>query len=146
MGGFFFFFFFKKAWADLCLMYQKMVAQPKPVATLRCERGFGRDDRKSMLQRPSCQVISWLVSLAVKKSLLVQSQPGRRKQHGELQQASSSTFEFMVLVFICKNIPAARMFYHWGLFSRHVTGATSRGQQSFERGSADQQSTCLIRS
>lgn len=48
----------RKLFADLFLMYQKIVAQPKPVATLRCESGFGREDRKSPVQRPSCQVIS----------------------------------------------------------------------------------------
>lgn len=50
----------------LYFMYQKIVAQPKPVAMLRCESGFGRVDRKSLLQRPSCQVIRWLVSLGLK--------------------------------------------------------------------------------
>lgn len=47
-----------KVCAHLCLMYQKIVVQPNPVATLRCESGAGRDDKKSLLQRPSCQVIS----------------------------------------------------------------------------------------
>lgn len=42
-----------------------MVAHPKPVATLRCESGFGSEDRKSLLHRPSCQVISWLTSLVL---------------------------------------------------------------------------------
>lgn len=49
---------FSEVHADLFLMYQKIVAQPKPVATLRCESGFGSEDRKLLLQRPSCQVIS----------------------------------------------------------------------------------------
>ena len=49
---------FLKVCPDLCFMYQKMVAQPNPVATLRCESGLGREDRKLLLQRPSCQVIS----------------------------------------------------------------------------------------
>lgn len=69
-------YLFLKMWAYLCFMYQKIVAQPNPVATLRWESGLGREVRKSLLQRPSCQVISWLVSLAVKESLLDQTQPG----------------------------------------------------------------------
>lgn len=51
-------FLFSSVHSDLFFINHKMVAQPKPVATLRCESGFGRDDRKSLLQRPSCQVIN----------------------------------------------------------------------------------------
>lgn len=70
-------FLFSSVHPDLFLINHRMVAQPKPVATLRCESGFGRADRKSLLQRPSCQVINWLVSLALKKSPAGQSQPAR---------------------------------------------------------------------
>ncbi len=75
-----------KSWVEfyLCFMYQKMVAQPKPVATLRWESGLGKEDRKSALQRPSCQVISWLRSLGmnlmISWSSLSHSQPKRERQ------------------------------------------------------------------
>lgn len=71
---------FFKVWADLFLMSQKRVAQPNPVAVLMCESGFGRERRNSLLQRPSCQVISWLASLGVKESPLDQSQPVRGRK------------------------------------------------------------------
>lgn len=64
----------------LCFMYQKMVAQPKPVATLRWESALGKEDRKSALQRPSCQVISWLTSSGMNlmtSSSLSHLQPNR---------------------------------------------------------------------
>lgn len=67
-------------WFYLCFIYQKIVAQPKPVATLRCESGLGKADRKSVPQRPSCHVISWLTSFGtnlVMSSLLCHSQPNR---------------------------------------------------------------------
>lgn len=79
------FFFFSSLQSDLFLNNHRMVAQPKPVATLICECGFGRDDRKSLPQRPSCQVIKRLASLAAKQSPSGQSQPteGRKWKSGE---------------------------------------------------------------
>lgn len=100
-------------------MYQKIVAQPNPVATLRCESGAGRDDKKSLLQRPSCQVISWLVSPAVKKSLLDQSQPARCK-HNKISHILTPSF----IYFLTTN-----------LLSYQVFNATSRGQHSYDIGS-----------
>ena len=49
----------------LCLSNQKIVAHPKPVARLIWELGCGNEVRKSLLQRPSCHVISWLMSFGL---------------------------------------------------------------------------------
>lgn len=123
-----------KVLPDLCLMYQKIVAQPNPVATQRCESGFGRDDRKRLLQRPSCQVISWLVSLDVKKSPLDQSHPAKKAELNFILWPEMWHYLTWLWLVLSDHI----IYLITYLFSK----ATSRGQHSYVAGIMDQQSFC----
>ena len=65
-----------------------MVAQPKPVATLRWDSGWGREARNLLLHRPSCHVTRWLTALGSNTGAAppsVHSQPGteERTRNGE---------------------------------------------------------------
>lgn len=100
---------FKKVHSDtnstyLCLSNQKIVAHPKPVARLRWESGCGNEDRKSLLQRPSCHVIRWLMSLDLNMWMLLvpnHSQPDKVSSNSNIY---SWKYIFLLIDIIAYNL------------------------------------------